>query len=82
MSAAIVAAFLLGMVAGVFVLLAATGMFLAVRDWREAVREGTLTPEERGEVVLGFMDAVRAREKRFAEIKGIEMERNRKREES
>ncbi len=41
MSASIVAAFLLGMVAGVFVLLAATGMLLAVRDWREAVREGT-----------------------------------------
>ena len=41
MTPAIVAAFLLGMVAGVFVLLAATGMLLAVGDWREAVREGT-----------------------------------------
>jgi len=40
MSASIVAAFLLGMVAGVFVLLAATGMLLAVRDWREAIRQG------------------------------------------
>lgn len=41
MSASIVAAFLLGMLAGCFVLLAATGMLLAVRDWREAVREGS-----------------------------------------
>ena len=41
MTPAIVAAFLFGMLAGVFVLLAATGMLLAVRDWREAVREGS-----------------------------------------
>lgn len=41
MTPATVAAFLFGMVAGVFVLLAATGMLLAVRDWREAVREGS-----------------------------------------
>jgi hypothetical protein len=40
MTPAIVAAFLLGMAAGVFVLLAATGMLLAVRDWREAIRQG------------------------------------------
>ena len=46
MTASIVAAFLFGMVAGVFVLLAATGMLLAVRDWREAVREGTLRGDE------------------------------------
>jgi hypothetical protein len=40
MTPAIVAAFLFGMVAGVFILLAATGMLLAVRDWREAIRQG------------------------------------------
>ena len=37
----LIAAGLFGALGGVFLLLAATGMLLALREWREATREGT-----------------------------------------